>query len=45
MRATVMHNAHDVRIENVADAAIIRAHRRADPSDACLHLWQRLVAL
>lgn len=37
MRATVMHQAHDVRIENVADASIIR------PTDALIRVTRACI--
>ena len=45
MRATVMHRAGDVRIENVPDATIVESDRRAHPHHPRLHLRQRSVAL
>ena len=37
MRATIMHRAHDVRIENVADAAI------AEPTDAVIRVTRACI--
>ena len=45
MRATLMYGAGDVRVENVPDPAIQRAHRRGGPRAARLHLRQRPVAV
>jgi threonine dehydrogenase-like Zn-dependent dehydrogenase len=37
MRATVMHKAHDVRVENVADAAILK------PTDAIIRITRACI--
>jgi hypothetical protein len=40
MRATVMYEAGDVRVENVPDATVIEPDRRGCSRHACLHLRQ-----
>ena len=45
MRATIMHKAGDVRIENVPDAAIQQTDRCRDPRHPRLHLRQRSLAI
>ena len=45
MRATVIYGTRDIRVEEVPDPAIQRAHRRRRPGHARLHLRQRPVGL